>query len=414
MDSFNVITLQDNIMTVNTSKKVQSLHLHPFARVKFRNNGRIFGIKCGEDRRRHMYIIGKTGTGKTTLLKNLIQSDLQCGHGLAVIDPHGDLSEFALKVIPKRRKNHLILIDPSNTEHPIPMNILEKVSPEKRPLVASSIIGIFKKIFPDFWGPRLEHVLRNSLLALLELPQSTLMDLPRLLLEERFREKVVTKVTDPIVKYFFEQEYSTYTKSFLPEVLAPVLNKVGAFLSQPVLRNSLGQVRSRVDFRKVMDEEKILIADLSKGKIGEEASSLFGAVLITKFELAALSRVNIPEDQRKDFFLYVDEFPSFITRSFVSILAEARKYRLCLILAHQYLDQLDPELQSAILGNVGTIICFRLGAKDAEVFEKEFEPVFKAIDFIELPTFHIYLKLMIDGRVSRGFSGECLKGTLKD
>lgn len=384
-----------------------STHIHPFAKVKYRHNGRIFGIKCGDDRRRHMYIIGKTGCGKTSLLKTLIASDLGYGHGLAVIDPHGDLAEYALRRVPRRRKNQVILISPP--EKVVSLNILKQVPGDKKSLVASSIIGIFKKIFPDFWGPRLEHILRNSLLALLEMPQATLHDLPRLLLEERFRDKVLAKVFDPVVKAFFEREFISYSKSFLPEVLSPVLNKVGAFLSQPVIRESLCSTRCRIDFRKVMDEEKILIANLSKGRIGDEASSLLGAVLITKLELAALSRVVVPEEKRQDFFLYVDEFPSFITRSFSSILAEARKYHLCLILAHQYLDQVEPEVMSAILGNVGTIICFRLGAKDAEIMEKEFAPTFRAEDLAELPSYHIYLRLMIDGRVSRPFSGETMR-----
>jgi len=382
-------------------------HIHPFAKVKYRQNGRIFGIKCGEDRRRHMYIIGKTGCGKTSLLKNLIASDLKYGHGLAVIDPHGDLADFALRNVPRRKINQTILLSPP--ENSVALNILKKVPDDKRSLVASSIIGIFKKIFPDFWGPRLEHVFRNSLLALLEAPQSRLADIPRLLLEEKFRERVLRHVTDPIVKYFFETEFATYTKSFLPEVLAPVLNKVGAFLSQPVLRDSLCASRCKVDFRKVMDEEMLLIADLSKGRIGEEASSLLGAVLITEFEMAALSRADMPESERKDFYLYVDEFPSFITRSFTNILAEARKYRLCLILAHQYLNQLDEETRSAILGNVGTIICFRLGTEDAYLMEKEMGPNFTARDLIDLPSYHIYLRLMIDGKVSQPFSAVTMK-----
>ena len=383
-------------------------HLHLFAKVKYRQNGRTFGLRCGEDRRRHLYLLGKTGSGKTSLMKHLIASDLDAGHGLAVLDPHGDLADFALKAVPRHRINQTIFLDPADLAHPLSINILEKVAPDKRPLVASSIISVFKKIFPDFWGPRLEHILRHSLLALLELPQSTLKDLPRLLLEPGFRNQVIPRLTDPQVRYFFETEFVSYPVRFLPEVLSPILNKVGAFLSQPCLRGILSPIRSRVNFRQVMDQEMILVADLSKGRIGEEASSLLGAVLVTKFELAALSRVNQPEAERKDFFLYVDEFPSFVTRSFASILAEARKYHLCLILAHQYLDQLEEELQTALLGNVGTLILFRLGAKDAHLLAPEMAPVFMAQDLQDLPAYHFYLKLMIDGQVSQPFSAMTL------
>lgn len=378
-----------------------------FGETNYRNIHRRFGIKK-DDRRRHIYLIGKTGTGKSTTLENMIYQDIHNGEGVAVVDPHGDLAEKILDFIPASRINDTIYFNPADTEYPIAFNILEQVDSTHRHLVASGLIGIFKKLWADSWGPRLEYVLRNAILALLEYPGSTLLGIMRILSDKEFRRKVTSRLTDPVVRAFWVDEFSKYPDRFQAEAIAPIQNKVGQFLSTSLIRNIVGQVKSKIDLRQVMDEGKILILNLSKGRIGEDASALLGAMIITKIQLAAMSRVDIPEKERRDFYLYVDEFQNFATEAFANILSEARKYRLSLILAHQYIEQLEEHVRSAIFGNVGTIVCFRVGASDAEFLTKEFLPQFNEEDLVNLDQFEMYVKLMIDGVTSEPFSARGL------
>ena len=380
-----------------------------FAKTDFRGTEKLFGIKR-DDRRHHTYIIGKTGTGKTSLLLNMILSDVFSGEGLGVVDPHGDLAEALLDYIPRRRINDVVYFNPSDVEHPISLNILEDTQPDKRHIVVSGVMSVFKRIWADFWGPRLEHIFRNSILGLLEYPEkTTLLGIQRILSDPRYRERVVGKIGDPIVKAFWEKEFDNYHSKLQSEAIAPIQNKVGQFLTTPLIRNIVGQVKTKIDFRRVMDDGKILICNLSKGKIGEENSSLLGSLIVTKLQLAAMERVDIPENSRRDFFLYVDEFQNFVsTDIFSEILSEARKYRLCLTMAHQYVSQLNETIREAVLGNVGTTISFRIGATDTELFEEIFRPVFARDDFINLDKYMIYLRMAINGKTSQPFSAKTL------
>ena len=378
-----------------------------FAETNYRDSCRLFGIKR-DDRRRHTYIIGKTGMGKSEMLKQMIYADIQVGHGICVVDPHGELAESILDFIPSHRINDVVYFDPADMEYPIAFNIMESVDPNVRHLVASGLIGVFKKIWADSWGPRLEYVLRNAILALLDYPGSTLLGTMRILVDKTYRRKVIDKIKDPVVRSFWVDEYSKYPDRFQAEAIAPIQNKVGQFLSNALIRNVVGQVKSSIDIRDVMDNQKILILNLSKGRIGEDTSALLGAMMITKIQLAAMSRIDTPEHERKDFYLYVDEFQNFATESFANILSEARKYRLNLIIAHQYIEQLDEKVQAAVFGNVGTIVCFRVGAADAEILVKEFAPYVTEEDLVNLAKWQIYLKLMIDGVASTPFSANTL------
>lgn len=374
-----------------------------FARTNFRNQSRVFGIKT-DDRRRHLYVIGKTGMGKSTMLENMVVQDVKAGHGLALVDPHGDAVEKMLNFIPTHRVNDVVYLNAADFEHPLAFNVLEAVIPEHRHLVASGLISVFKKIWIDSWGPRLEYVLRNAILALLEYPGSTLLGVTRILVDRKYRDKVITKLTDPIVRAFWVDEFNAYSNQFRTEAISPIQNKVGQFLSSSIIRNIVGQPKSTIDMRDIMDHGKILLLNLAKGRIGEDNSALLGAMLITKIQIAAMSRIDVPETRRRDFFLYVDEFQNFATESFATILSEARKYRLDLVIAHQYIEQLDEKVQAAVFGNVGTIVCFRVGAGDAEFLAKEFEPIFTETDLVNLTKYDIYLKLMIDGVASEPFS----------
>ncbi len=378
-----------------------------FAKTNFRNEERVFGIKA-DDRRRHMYLLGKTGMGKTNLLENLAIQDIQQGHGICFIDPHGDVALKLIKAIPPERINDVIYFDPADQAYPIAFNVLEQVSADQRSLVASGLVGVFKKIWADSWGPRLEYILRNAILALLEYPGSSLLGVMRILVDKSYRERVTEKVTDPVVKQFWTVEFAGWNERTLQEVISPIQNKVGQFTSNALIRNIIGQPTSAFDVRDIMDNKKILIMNLAKGKIGEDSSALLGAMMITKIQLAAMGRADIPEEERKDFYLYVDEFQNFATDSFANILSEARKYRLSLILANQYIMQLEEKVSDAVFGNCGTIISFRVGAADAELLEKEFEPVFMMNDFVNLPKYQIYLKLMIDGIAGDAFSATTL------
>jgi CxxC-x17-CxxC domain-containing protein len=378
-----------------------------FAQTNFRNQMRRFGIKV-DDRRRHMYLIGKTGMGKSTVLENMIVEDIRAGKGVAIVDPHGDLAEKIIKYIPNNRVNDVVYFNPADIDYPIAFNLVEQVDPHLRHLVASGLIGVFQKLWADSWGPRLEYILRNSILAILDFPGSTLLGVVRMLSDKEYRKKVVSNIKDPVVKSFWEKEFASYADKFASEAVSPIQNKVGQFLSSSFMRNIVGQVKSSIDMREIMDEGKILIMNLSKGRIGEDNSALLGAMMITKIQLAAMSRVDIDEDKRRDFYLYIDEFQNFSTESFANILSEARKYRLNLIMAHQYIEQLDERVKPAVFGNVGTIIVFRVGAADAEELVKEFTPVFTEEDIVNLPKYEMYLKLMIDGIASDPFSAKGL------
>ncbi|MFC1721311.1 helicase HerA domain-containing protein [Patescibacteria group bacterium] len=377
--------------------------INVFAETNFRNQRTTFGIKT-DDRRRHMYVIGKTGMGKSHLLRHMAYNDVQSGKGLAFVDPHGDSADWLLEYIPTDRINDVVYINPTDVDFPIAFNVLEKVDRRYHNLVADGLIGVFKKIWAESWGPRLEYLLRNAILALLYYQDSTLLGVTRLLIDKAFRKKVIPSILDPVVKAFWVDEFSRYNDRFLVEAIAPIQNKVGQFLSNAVIRNIVGQPKSTIDMREIMDAGKILVVNLSKGKIGEESSALLGAMLVTKIQLAAMSRADVPEEERRDFVLYVDEFQTFATESFADILSEARKYRLSLIMAHQYIEQMPETVASAVFGNVGTLVSFRVSAADAEILEKEFEPVFMQNDFVNLPKYHFYVKLMIDGIAGEGFS----------
>lgn len=382
------------------------LHL---GKTTFRNEERVFGINSA-DRRQHMYVIGKSGTGKSTLLLNMVLSDIKAGKGVCVVDPHGEVAEEVLHFIPEERVNDVVYFNPADTNHPIAFNPLERVDFEQRHLVASGLMSVFKKIWPDAWSARMEYILNNTLLALLEYPNSTLLGIMKMFSDKEYRKRIVDNLQDPIVRSFWADEFARYTQRLETEAVAAIQNKVGQFVSNPLIRNIIGQSHSSFDARSIMDEGKIFVVNLSKGKIGEDNSALLGAMVITKLQLAAMSRVDIPQEQRRDFYLYVDEFQNFATESFATILSEARKYRLCLILAHQYIDQLDDNerVKSAIFGNVGTMIVFRVGADDAEFLEKEFFEEFEASDFVNLPNTYIYIRLMINGVSSRPFSARTL------
>ena len=387
-------------------------NLTPLGFYNFRNQRKKFGIKV-DDRRRHIYIVGKTGTGKTTLMKNMMIADIKAGKGVAVLDPHGEFAESLLDYIPEERINDVIYFDPSDMEHPIAFNPMEQVGTEFRHLVASGIMSVFKKIWVDAWSARMEYILNNTLLSLLEFPGSTLLGVMRMFSDKEYRKQIVSQLTDPVIKSFWTDEFANYGQRLEAEALASIQNKVGQLVSNPLVRNIMGQARSALNMREIMDEGKILLVNLSKGKIGEDNSALLGAMIITRFQLAAMSRVDIKdESKRRDFFLYVDEFQNFATDSFANILSEARKYGLSLTLAHQYIGQLEEgettRVRDAIFGNVGTIVTFRVGAKDAEFLEKEFMPQFLQTDLVNLGFANVYVRLMIDGVASQPFSAETL------
>ena len=377
----------------------------------FRSKKTKFGIKI-DDRRRHVYIIGKTGTGKSTLEENMAIEDIRAGRGVGIVDPHGEFAERVLEFVPENRLDDVIYFNPHDMENPIAFNPLERIGDQFSHLVASALMAVFEKIWADAWSERMKYILNNTLLALLELPNSTLLGIMRMLAEKEYRKKVVANLKDPVVKGFWVNEFGSWNERFATEAVAAIQNKVGQFVSNPLVRNIIGQSHSTIDFRKIMDEKKIFIANLSKGKIGEDNSALLGAMIVTKMQFAAMSRVDVPESQRSDFHLYIDEFQNFSTESFASILSEARKYHLCLTLAHQYIAQLSTKdntiVRDAIFGNVGTLVLFRIGAEDAEFLEKEFEPEFMANDLINLPKHNIYVKLMVDGVTAKAFSAETL------
>lgn len=386
----------------DSATEEQKSNINFFAKAEFKNKETIFGIKT-EDRRKHVYIIGKTGVGKSTLIANMAIDDIRKGRGVGIIDPHGDLSETILDYIPKRRMNDVVYLEPFDTERPFSLNVLEIKNKQQKDLVASGIVSIFYKLYKDSWGPRLEYILRNVILTLLEAPGATLVDILSLLSNSEYRKKVVRELNDPVLKDFWEKEYSKMPDRLKAEAISPIQNKVGQFVTSKMIRNIIGRTKSSIDLEQIMNEGKILILNLSQGKLGEDNTALLGAMLITQIQLAAMNRSFIKEADRKDFFLYVDEFQNFATQSFIKILSEARKYRLSLTLANQYIEQLDEEITRAIFGNVGSLMSFVVGARDAYVLTREYAEIYTENDLVSLGKFEAVLKLSIDGMTSAPF-----------
>lgn len=393
---------------MNSQDTSQKIDIKPqvcyFAVDKSENYNKIYGINQ-LDRRKHLYILGKTGMGKTTLLENMILQDIYNGYGVCFIDPHGDSSQYLLEHIPKHRQSDVVVIDPSDTEFPVGFNILESQNGEKPFLIASGLMSVFNRIWSGLWSARMEYILNNTLLALLQTPENTILGVIQMLTDDNFREKIVNQVTDPLIKNFWLKEFATFNTRYRQEAVSPILNKIGQFLASEPIRNILGQKKSTINLRQIMDEKKILIVNLSKGKLGDDNSNLFGSLLVAKLQIAAMSRVDLAEKKREDFFLYVDEFQNFTTDSFATILSEARKYRLNLVLAHQYIGQLsetgNSRVKNAIFGNVGTIITFKLGFSDAQEISKEFSGQIKPETFLDLSRTKIAFKIGSDEEITK-------------
>jgi len=374
-----------------------------FAKVDHRGDRRIFGIKP-EDRFSHVYVIGKTGTGKSTMLEAMALQDLAAGHGFALLDPHGDLAARVAAHAHHRRPADLIYLDTSDPKQPYGYNPLRQVRPDRIALAASGLLEVFKKMWPEAWGVRMEHILRNVLMALLERPRSALPDILQVLIDQKFRKQVAASLKNETVKNFLEKEFEKFSFGYRADGTAPIQNKVGAFLSDPELRRILTAPEKDLHIRQLMDQGKVLLVNLAKGRIGEDSSSLLGGLLVTTIGLAAFSRADVPASSRRDFFVYVDEFQSFTTLAIADMFSELRKYRVGFTVAHQYLHQLDSPIRHAVLGNAGTIISFRVGAEDAAYLAREFQARFDQLDLMQLENYHIYLKLMIDGMPSKPFS----------
>ncbi|MFM2424369.1 MAG: hypothetical protein RLZZ70_760 [Candidatus Parcubacteria bacterium] len=381
-----------------------------FAKADARGKDTAFGIKA-KDRQRHMYVIGKTGMGKSTMLENMAAQDIMNGEGMAFIDPHGSAAEKLLEYVPEHRVNDVVYFAPFDLDNPVSFNVMEDVGPDKRHLVVSGLMSTFKKIWVDAWSARMEYILTNALLALIEYPDTTLLSVNRLFSDKHYRNRVVDYVKDPAVKAFWTEEFAAYTDRFAAEALPAIQNKIGQFTGNPLIRNIIGQPHSSFDIRKMMDEKKILIMNLSKGLVGETNANLLGSMLTTRIYLAAMSRADLPVAQMKEmpnFYFYVDEFQSFANATFANILSEARKYHLNLIIAHQYIEQMEEDVRNAVFGNVGTTVSFRVGPFDAEILETIFTPRFLAPDIVNLGAYQIYLTLMIDGIGSQPFSAVTL------
>ena len=381
-----------------------------FAKTDARGQQVQFGIKA-HDRTRHVYVIGKTGMGKSTLLENMAAQDMKNGNGLAFIDPHGASAEALLHYIPEERIDDVLYFAPFDTSNPISFNVMEDVGSDKRHLVVSGLMSVFKKIWVDAWSARMEYILSNTLSALLEYPDATLLGVNRMLSDKHYRKAVINNITDPAVKSFWVDEFLNYNERYMQEAGDAIKNKIGQFTSNPIIRNIVGQPKSSFDIRDIMDGKKILIANLSKGLVGESNANLLGSMLTTRIYLAAMSRADLSSEQMKaapNFYFYVDEFQSFANATFADILSEARKYKLNLTIAHQYIEQMEEEVRNAVFGNVGTIIAFRVGPFDAEILETIFTPKFLAADIVNLGFAQIYLTLMIDGIGSTPFSAVTL------
>ncbi len=379
-----------------------------FAATHTRGKREMFGIRA-VDRGKHVYVIGKTGMGKSTMLENMAIQDIQNGEGLAFIDPHGATAEKLLDFIPHERIKDVIYFAPFDTDFPVGFNVMEDVGYDKRHLVVSGLMGALKRIWVDAWSARMEYILQNTLLALLEYPDSTLLDVNRMFTNKGFRGSVVEKISDPVVKSFWTEEYATFTDTYTREATPAIQNKIGQFTANPLIRNIIGQAKSTFDLREIMDKKKIFIVNLSKGRMGETNAALLGSMLVVKIYLAAMSRADEPAARLAKlprFYFYVDEFQSMMNEAFADILSESRKYKLALTLANQYIEQMEEEVRDAVFGNVGTLICFRVGPFDAEVLTTIFEPTFTPEDLVGLGIGQIYLTLMIDGVGSRPFSAE--------
>ncbi len=392
----------ENLPAITSVTEADKQDINFFAKTEFKNKETIFGIKT-EDRRKHVYAIGKTGAGKSTLIANMAIDDIRRGRGIGIIDPHGDLSETILDYIPKRRINDVVYLEPFDIERPFSLNVLEIKNKQHKDLISSGIVSIFHKIYGESWGPRLEYILRNVILTLLDVEEGTLVDALRILSDQDFRSRVVARLSDPVLKNFWEGEFAKMPDKLKAEAVSPIQNKVGQFVSSRMVRNIIGNPKSSINLQEIMDEGKILILNLSQGKLGEDNAALLGAMVITQIQLAAMNRSFQKEEARRDFFLYVDEFQNFATESFIKILSEARKYRLSLTLANQYSDQLDLPIQKAIYGNIGTLISFVVGAHDAYLLTREFAEIYSENDLVSLGKFEIVLKLSIDGMTSNPF-----------
>jgi len=390
------------ISMVNDDKRVTYL-----ARANFRNVDQLFGIRA-KDRRSHMLVIGKTGTGKSALLATMFAQDMACGAGVALFDPHGDLAESIYNSIPNERRTHMVYLDVPDRNLTWSFNPFAGVQAERRALAAAGLVEVFKKMWPDDWGPRLEHLLRNVAFTLLERPDSSFADIPPLLTDKDFRKRIVEDLENAEVKAFWISEFARYSQAFRAVVVAPLQNKIGALLTDPILKRILTGDTNTLELRRIMDDGKILIVNLDKGRIGEGPAALLGALLVSHIALAGFSRRDTPEAERRDFHVFLDEFHTFTTLSIATMLSELRKYRVNMVLAHQYVAQLDAQVRDAIFGNVGTIISFRVGAHDAAFLAREFAPKFDAEDFISLPRYHVYMRLMIDGEMSKPFSATTL------
>jgi hypothetical protein len=394
-------------LPVATENEEEKKEINFFARTEFKNKMTTFGIKRA-DRRKHTYIMGKTGSGKSTLIANMVINDMRNGEGMCIIDPHGDLIDLLMDYIPSYRINDVAYLDPSDTEYPFHLNPLEVKNDALKELIASGIVSIFHKLYHYSWGPRLEYILRNTILTLLQVPNSTFLEVPELLTNDRYRDRIIEKLEDGVLKSFWVNEFNKLTPQMRSESIMPILNKVGQFLSSKTIRNIIGNPTSTIDFEDMMNQGKIILVNLSQGKLGEDSSALLGAMMITKLQLAAMNRVYIAEDDRRDFFLYVDEFQNFATNSFVKILSEARKYRLNLTLANQYIGQIEEEVQNAIFGNTGSLLAFGVGATDARPLSREFGLKYKEEELVQLGNYQIVLKLSIDNHTSSPFAATTL------
>jgi hypothetical protein len=374
-----------------------------YATTNFRASNRLFGIKRN-DRRRHLYIVGKSGTGKSQLLLNLVADDIRDKKGVCVIDPHGDLVHDIIRYVPKERVNDVILFNASELQFPIAFNILEGVPREMKQQVTQGLIEVFKKFFGGDWSPKIEYVFRFTTLAMLDYPESSIVGMQKMLTNRKFRQKVIPVIKDSVVKHFWANEFSSWSEKFDNEAILPLVNKLGQFLSNELVRNIVIQPKNTIDFNELMNSEKVLLIELSRGLLGEENANLLGAMIITKIYQTAMSRAKLPESQRHDFYLYIDEFQNFATETFENILSEARKYHLCLTISHQFLSQVPDDIKGAVFGNVGSLISFRVGADDGDYIAKEYYPVFTVHDFINLGVREILVKMSIDGHTSPPFS----------